>query len=264
MLTLPPLPIEDPAPIPALREAHAAASTDATAIALGRALGAAGCGYEAGVLLRSRRAQWRDEDWAEETKEWLAANTWWNQQGCEVAMARQEGRHEAALALIDDRAALLWDFPPLLAHLEAIARAAGDWRAVAQLDGRIAYLCERGLPKLPLEAFRYLAAAGLLEARAELGEPREALAEMEQLEYHTGNQHHYQMHLAELTVLAGDPDLAMRRVADTLVTAGRRKGYSKTLRETWVARAPRLAPLREREDWAGMVADPKGWLGRGA
>lgn len=250
-----------PEPIPALRAEFAAQPSDEKrALDLARALGAAGCGHEAGVHLRPRRAAWRDASWASDAKAWLAATTWWNSNWREVALARQSGRYAEARSMVGDRASALWDFPPLLAHLEAIARADGDWAEVAHLDARIVYLCERGVPKIPTAAFDYLARVGLLEARAEQGQPEEALTELEALNHHPGNQHHYQMRLAELTVLADKQERAMRRVAEALITAGKRTGYSKTLRETWVEHSPRLEPLRARPDWPILVAEPKEWL----
>lgn len=65
---VPKLPIEDPETIDALRATRQAApEDDRAAIALGKALGEAGCGHEAGLLLlRPRKKLWKQEAWAED------------------------------------------------------------------------------------------------------------------------------------------------------------------------------------------------------
>lgn len=235
---------------------------DAVRLRLGHALASEGCGYEAARILRPLRARWRDEPWAPDADRCLAAMAWWNREWRDFARARHESRVTDALAMVADHAPALWDHPPTLEHIGSLARHVRAWPLAEHAYARIAWLCERGVEKIALEPFRYLAAAHLLEIRAVTGDPQGALSDFRRLEPNPGNRHHHDMLLGDLLILAGEHDQAMTHVAHVLTGVERRSGWGRQQREAWAHSWERLDPLRARDDWAALIDDPKGYAGR--
>ena len=227
---------------------------------LARQLCAAGCSYEAKRLLHGKKKLWAAQAWADLATACLGAQTWWSKEGRDFAMLRQESRAEEALGLIGEHAFFLWDFPPVLQHLVAIARQTEDIPLQAHVAGRLDYLCTRGVEGMNMKAFTYLAKADLLEAQALSGDPVVALSAFEALSPNTGNRMHYDLRLGEIQVMAGQWQAAMRTAAQVLIDAEQRSDYGRDLRVAWIDDSPRIAALREQEDWHLMIEDPKHYL----
>jgi hypothetical protein len=89
------------------------------------------------------------------------------------------------------------------------------------------------------------------------GDADAALAEYQKLSPSHGNTMAHEILGARLLALAGQDAAAMAALAEILITARTaRKGYSRDIREDFVARAPELAKLRNRRDWTDLLADP--------
>lgn len=237
MTPLSELPVEDSPRLVALRAVD-------DPIALARALGQHGCGYEAALILRPLRKRWRDAPWAEEAQQWLAAQTHWNKQGRQAAALRVQGDLFAAESLVSLHEGAYWDFPPALMLLAQIAQSDGRLERAKHLYQRLVYLAQRGVPKINMVAYGYLPAANLIDIQAEEGDPAGALAALRTLDVHTGNRHHYDMLLAELLAMTGDIDAACKLLTKIVRDAKRRKGSTGSGRLKWAASEPRLAPLR--------------------
>ena len=247
-------PVKDPAVISALRKKS---ESDEQRVALGLALARAGCSYEASYYLRPTRKIWSSRSDADDAKAALAAQTWWNKTWRDIAQAIQNKQAKTALTLIGDNCVQQWDQPALLVHLSSIARDGGDLAMAKHLLERVGFLADRGLPKMEMSAFDYVARAGLIDILAASGDAVAALAEHNALSPNHGNAMAHELLGARLLTLAGQDDAAMAALADILVTARTtRKGYSRDVREDFVANAPELAALRDRPDWAELLGDP--------
>ena len=233
------LPIEASAELQALRDADAP-------IDLALALGRSGCGYEAALILRPLRKQWKHEPWAAEAQTWLAAQTHWNKQGRTAAALRVQGETLAAEALIAQHEHAYWDFPPALMLLAGTAHSQRQFDRAKHLYRRLIYLATRGVPKINMVAYHYLSAANLIDIQAEQGDPVGALEALRKLEIHTGNRHHYDMLMAELLAMTGDIDAACQLVTKILRDAKKRSGSTGSGRLKWAETEPRLAPARGR------------------
>lgn len=256
------LEIEDPRKIERLRAA-AARSPDGERerIELGLALGDAGCTYESAILLRPLRKQWKTQPWADRAVTYLAVQTWWNKHTKAFIASRRAGRHHEALALLGDRIPLLWDVPGLLVHLGDIASERGELAVSNHFYERVHYLAKRGLPKINMDAFEYVAPASIIDNLMRAGNAKEALNRHARLQPNPGNAMAHEIQKAVLTTAAGDRDDAMRIVANMLLTAEKRRtGYGKTLRKQFIDSAQELDPLRARPDWTQMLDDPSGYL----
>ncbi len=252
--------IEDGSRIQRLRTALGPNPSDEDALALAEALAKAGCGHEAAPLLRGRKKIWSKLPWASEAEACLAATAWWNREGRDMAMARQRGEDDLALAILAGHKAYLWDHPPTLSHLVAIARRRGDLELYGHLVERMVHLCERGVARMSMKAFEYMAQADRIEVQALRGDPAGAVQAFLHLKPNTGNRMHYDLRLGELQVMAGDHSSAMRTMAKVLADAEQRSDYGRDVRLNWISDSERLEPLREREDWGVMMEDPKGYL----
>ena len=251
------LPLEDTPDIRTLRND----ASEAGQVQLGLALAGAGCTCEAAALLRPLRGLWAKSPHEEAAKAALAEQTWYNKTWRDVAHAMRAGRHGDALALVGDRAARQWDQPALLLHLASVAREGGDLAMARHLLSRVAYLADRGIPRMDMAAFAYVARAGLIDVLADAGEVDAALDEHRRTEPNHGNAMAHEIQGIRLLALAGRAEEAMEAAARCLVTAREaRKGFSREMREDFVTGSPELAALRERGDWPAMFDDPKGWL----
>lgn len=230
-------------------------------VALGIALAEAGCSVEAAQLLRPRRKLWSKGDQAEIGMQALEAVAWWNKTWREVAGARQAGRYDEVLRLVGDRAPVLWDQPALILHLATVAREKVQMDLAAHLLRRVIYLCDRGMPKMEMAAFRYSAEAGLVDVLLERGEVAAAAAAYDALTPNPGNAMAHQLQGAEVLVRSGHLDDAMVAVAEILLMANdKRTGWSAEVRRDFIEKARVLDPLRTRGDWEAMIADPAAYL----
>lgn len=233
--------------------------TDERRVALGLALARTGCSFEASYYLRPTRKLWSGGEDARDAKSALEAQTWWNKTWRDIARAMQDGQAKEAMTLIGDHAVRQWDRPALLLHLASIARDNDDLALAKHLLERVGYLADRGLPKSDMSAFYYVARAGLIDVLAASGDPIAALAEYDKTSPTHGNAMAHELLGARLLSFAGQDDAAMAALAAILITARTgRKGYSRDIREDFVARAPELATLRNRPDWANLLRDPAG------
>ena len=250
-------PLDDPPRV------HAARDFDGpmAEAALGISLAEAGCSYEAAHLLRPTRKVWRDDPEAATAKAALDAQTWWNKNWREFAQLMQAGRRDDALSLLGDRAVQYWDLPPLLMHLAALATDLGSYELGAHIYRRISGLAARGLPKMPMKAFSYASAAGLVEVMSLSGEPDAALEAYHRLMPNPGNAMAHQLQGARLMVAAGQTDAALRQAAEIAQTAlAERKGYSREVRLNFLDNAAELAPLRELSVWQKVREAPADFL----
>lgn len=254
--------LEEPSDIEALRRKCNAAPGDIDAqIAFGFALSQSGCTYEAAVVLRPLRSAWKSSDAAEPARAALDAQGWWNKNWREFAQLKRAGKRHAALELLGDRAVQYWDLPALLVHLGDFAAEDGQLELAEHLYRRVGYLSQRGLPKMNVAAFEYVAQASLVDVLLLNGKPAEALEQHLEITPNHSNVMAHEMQHAKLLVATGDLDAAMRQAAAMIVTANKhRSGFSKTMRLDFVEQATELAPLREHADWAHMNNDPAAYL----
>ena len=253
-------PLNEPANIRKLRSA-ARAGADDDVVALGMALAKSGCSHEAAILLRPLRAKWKTHSDAEAGRSALEVQTWYNKTWKHFAQLKQAGKIDQALDLLGDRAPQFWDQPPILMHLGGFAVDQGKLNLAEHIFRRIAYLADRGVPKVNMTAFVYAAQAALLDVLAARGNAVEALKLWRKLEANPGNAMAQQLQGASLMAAAGVHDEALQQVARILVTAQKeRKGYSRDVRQEFADNAPDLAHLRKHKDWATMRADPAAFL----
>lgn len=253
-------PLKEPTKIRKLRAASEDGA-DEGIIALGMALAKSGCTHEAAVILRPLRAKWKTHRDAEAGKAALEVQTWYNKNWRDFADLKHQGKIDQALALLGDRAAQFWDHPPILMHLGGFAIDMGKLDLAEHIFRRIAYLADRGVPKINMTAFVYAAQAALLDVLSTRGQADKALKLWRTLEHNPGNAMAQQLQGASLMVAAGAIDEALRQVADIIVTAQKeRKGYSREVRMDFVDNSPDLESLRTHPDWASMRADPAGYL----
>lgn len=262
MLRLQSFSLKDPQTVQRLRRRADAAPSDSHAqIAFALALSRAGCTYEAASILRPLRDHWKSSQDSKPASEAIAAQTWWNKNWKQFVRLRQSGKHDAALALLGDRVVQYWDLPPLLAHLGAIAADNDQLDLASHLFNRIAHLSERGLPKMSMQAFRYVSQAALVDVMFRKGEFDAALDRHRTIVPNPGNAMDYDFQLTRLLVVAGHIDEAMRNVASIMITANKhRTGYSKKLRVEFIEDSPHLKPLRKRADWKTLLRDPGAYL----
>ena len=253
-------PLQEPKMIAALRR-KAAAEQPAAQIDLGFALATAGCSYEAAAILRPLRTQWKSHGSAQAGRSALEAQTWWNKHWKTFVQAKRAGKTVEALNLLDGRAAVYWDLPPLLVHLGDIAKAGEEFDLAEHLYLRVAGLARRGLPGMNMAPFTYVAEASLIDVLLSSGQPAEALKRHRALVPNAGNAMAHEIQHAILLVANGDLDGAIRQAAATLVTAEtQRSGYSRQIRKDFIDTAPELAPLRRLSDWQAMLDDPAAYL----
>ena len=243
------LPIEDP---PTVQAARAEGG-----VQLGLALAEAGLSVEAAQLLRPLRKTWSKGARAATGKAALDAVAWWNKTWRDVARAMHADDFDRAEALLGDRAATLWDQPALVAHLARRARVQGKGDLARHLFAHLKYLADRGVPKIDMTAFRYVAAAGLIDALSDEGDIDAALVEHAALTPNAGNVMAHQIQGVRLLARADRADDAMDALADLLVTAEARKsGWSGEIRRSFAKEAPELAALRARPDWNSLIEAP--------
>ncbi|MEM7221491.1 MAG: hypothetical protein AAF495_00840 [Pseudomonadota bacterium] len=257
-------PLAEPEEIAALRRAAAAAPKDPDQqVAFAAALSRAGCTYEAAHLLRPLRSHWKGSDLEAVARAALEAQSWWNKNWRDFAQRKQAGDWTGALALLGDRAVDFWDLPPLLIHLAGFAEDDGELALADHLYRRVLGLAERGLPKLNMTSFIYVAEAGLVEILLARGQAQEALARHRALTPNPGNAMAYELLTLKLLVATGAHEAAMVQAATTLTIAKKhRAGYSRALRLDFIEKAPELAPLRKRADWRELLEDPGAYLKR--
>jgi hypothetical protein len=262
MLRLSSFPQKDPQDILELRrKAEAAPSNADLQIALALALASAGCTYEAAALLRPLRSHWKLSPSSQLANEAVDAQSWWNRNGREFARLKYSGNKAGALALLGNRAAHYWDLPPLLLHLGEIAAHDDQLDLASHLFHRVFYLSGRGLPKMNMAPFAYVAQAALVDVLHRQGDAAAALDRHLAIKPNPGNAMAHEIQHARLLVAAGHLDAAMQKAAAILVTARKhRTGYGKELRMEFINTAPDLAPLRARADWKKMLDDPDGYL----
>lgn len=262
MLRLQSFPLEELGDIAALRGQCAVSPDDVAAqVALGVALSNAGCTYEAATILRPLRSQWVSSPSSEQARFALEAQTWWNKHWREFAQFIHAGKRGAALKLLGDRAVAYWDMPPLLIHLGGFAVEDDRLELANHLYQRVYDLSQRGLPKMNMTAFEYVAQAALVDTMLLSGRPAEALERHRAITPNPGNAMAHEMQHIKLVVANLQFDLAMRQAASILITAEKhRSGFSKTMRLDFIKTSPELAPLRERADWSAMLDDPVAYL----
>ncbi|MDH3703783.1 MAG: hypothetical protein OEU46_21000, partial [Alphaproteobacteria bacterium] len=262
MLRLRDFSLEEPSETAALRRKCAERPNDVSGqIAFGVALSRSGCTYEASAILRPLRAQWKSSDDEQPARIALETQTWWNKNWRAFAQFKHAGNKEAALQLLGDRAVLCWDLPPLLVHLGDFAAGDGQFDLANHLYQRVAYLSQRGLPKMNMAPFAYVAQASLVETLLLSGKPGEALERHRAITPNAGNAMAHEIQHLKLLVATQNFDEAMRQAASTIMTAKKhRSGYSKVVRMEFIETAPELAPLRDRSDWTGMLNDPSSYL----
>ncbi len=233
----------------------------AAEIALGRALTGQGCTYEASALLRPWRSVCKTSPEAETAKAALAAQTWWRKNWRDFAQLKQAGRREEALTLLGDRAVLFWDLPPLLMHLGGFAAETGRFDLAEHIFQRISDLAKRGLPRMNMTAFAYVAPASLVEVMARRGKVEGSLALHRDLTPNPGNAMTHEIQMIRLLARAARIDDGLSAVAQMLVTAmTSRKGYGREMRLDCADNDADLAPLRAHSDWAELRANPKAYL----
>lgn len=254
--------IEDSRTVQELRrEAEAAPSNTDVQIAFALALHQAGCTYEAASILRPLRGHWKKSQGSELAGAAIAAQGWWNKNWKQFVQLRQANRDDAALALLGDRVVHYWDLPPVLFHLGEIAAGRDQSDFANHLFHRVAFLAERGLPKMNMEAFRYVSQAALVDVMYRSGQFAAALDRHGAIIPNPGNAMGHQIQHAKLLVAAGRVEDAMRIAASILVTANKhRTGYSRVLRQEFIETSPDLRPLRKRADWTTMLHDPVAYL----
>jgi hypothetical protein len=262
MLRLLSLPLKDQPNIRKLRHQAQAAPSDRDAqVALASALARAGCSYEAAAILRPLRSHWKTSKSAKLAGEAIEAQAWWNKNWRAFVRLKQSGKKAAALAVLGDRATQYWDMPPLLIHLAEIAANEGKPDLANHLYHRVLYLTERGLPKMNMEAFRYVSQAALADLLLQKGDAAAALDHHLSITPNPGNAMAHEMQHAELLVATRDLDGAMQKAALILVTANtHRAGYGKTMRIDFIKSSPALKPLRKRADWTLLLKDPAAYL----
>lgn len=262
MLRLQSFSLKDPRTVQNLRrKAEAAPSDNDMQIAFALALTRAGCTYEAAAILRPLRSHWKSSQGSELASEAIAAQAWWNKNWRQFVRLRRSDKEAAALALLGDRFLHYWDLPPLLTHLGEIAADKNQLALASHLFQRVAHLCERGLPKMNMEAFAYVSQAALVDVIYRKGEFAAALDRHRAITPNPGNAMAYEIHRTRLLVAAGHADDAMRYAATILVTAQKhRTGYSKTLRMEFIETSADLEPLRKRADWNLLLQDPEAYL----
>ena len=255
-------PLEEPHETKALRRKSAESPNDVAAqIAFGIALSQSGCTYEAAAILRPLRPHWKSSDVENSALIALEAQTWWNKHWQEFAKHKHAENKDAALTLLGDRAVLYWDLPPLLVHLGDFAASDGQLELANHLYRRVFYLSQRGLPKMNMAPFAYVAQAALVETLLRSGKPAEALERHRTIIPNPGNAMAHEIQYAKLLVATRNFDEAMRQAASTIITAKKhRSGYSRVTRLAFIEKAPELAPLRKRADWSAMLNDPVTYL----
>lgn len=254
--------LNEPGHIGKLRQAAARAPEDhARQIAFGLALAGSGCSYEAASVLRPLRAHWKSSEHARAAQAAIDAQAWWSKHWKQFVQLKHAGDKDAALAMLGDRVPLYWDLPPLLMHLGAIAADDGHLDLASHLYARVADLAARGLPKMPMAAFAYVAESALIDVLCKQGNAGAALERHRSVKPNTGNAMAHEMQRAQLLVAVGQFDAAMQQVARILVTARKHRiGYSKTMRTEFIEAAPELAPLRQSAGWNGVLQDPEAYL----
>lgn len=264
MLQLQSFPREDDRKIQNRRRDAAAAPNDLDLqVALALALTRTGCTYEAASILRPLRKRWKASESAQSAEAAIRAQAWWNRNWREFTRLTGAGNKAGALALLGDRAEQYWDLPPLLVHLGKFAAQEGRSDLARHLFGRVAYLSERGLPKMNMAAFAYVAQAELVDLMSQSGEYAAALDRHLSIVPNHGNAMGHEIQHASLLVAAGRHDEAMRKAALILMTAQKyRTGYSKVLRMEFLTHSSELAPLRARADWQALQRDPEAYLRR--
>lgn len=243
------------------RDADAMPSDDGRRMALALALGRAGCTYEAALLLRPIRSHWKASKWSVLANETVEAQAWWSKNWREFVRLKRSQKKDTALALLGDRAVRYWDLPALLIHLGDNAAADDQLELASHLLQRVACLAERGLPKMNMEAFGYVAQAALVDVMHRRGDVAAALDRHRTIIANPGNAMAHEFQHVRLLVAAGQFDHAMRSAASILVTARKhRSGYSKVMRMEFIGTSPDLAPLRKRADWKTLLQDPGAYL----
>lgn len=262
MLRLETFPLEESGEIGALRKRCAVGPDDASAqVALGIALSCAGCTYEAAAILRPLRSAWKSSAAAGQARFALDAQAWWNKHWRAFAQLKRAGKRDAALGLLGDRAVAYWDLPPLLIHLGDFAAEDNRLELANHLYQRVYDLSQRGLPKMNMAAFEYVAQASLVETLLRSGQASQALERHRAITPNPGNAMAYEMLQIKLLVATSDFDLAMCHSARAIITAQKhRSGFSKTMRLDFINAAPELAPLRQRPDWSVMLNAPDAYL----
>jgi hypothetical protein len=259
MLRLQSFPKVEASNIRALRR-KAAGGAARHELALGLALADAGCSYEAALILRPIRSHWKSTGGAPQAEQALDAQAWWNKNWRTFARLRHAGQREDALALLGDRSIQFWDFPPLLMHLGAMAVDDARLDLADHIFQRVLHLTERGLPKMPMQAFVYVAQAARVDVLCRKGDAAAALKHFRTIAPNSGNAMGHTMQLVELLVAAGHLDEAMGEAASVLATATTRNGYSKDMRLDFIATSSALAPLRKRSDWRALLQDPGAYV----
>lgn len=254
-------PLKETSKIVKLREVAEASGADDDVIVFGMALAKTGCTYEAASLLRPKRAKWKNWPDAPTGKTALDVQSWYNKNWKQFARLKQAGQMEEALELLDGRASQFWDHPPILMHLGGFAMDQGKLDLAEHIFRRISYLADRGVPKINMVAFVYGAQAALLDVLSLRGDSKKALKLWRDLEHNPGNAMAQQLQGARLMVAAGESRMALRQVADIILTAEQaRRGYSRDIRLEFVENSSDLSALRKHKDWAVMRADPVAYV----
>ncbi|MEM7058933.1 MAG: hypothetical protein AAF557_15200 [Pseudomonadota bacterium] len=253
--------LKEPPKIARLRALVKSAQDDDAVIALGVGLAKVGCSHEAAILLRPKRAKWKDHPDVAVCTAALQVQTWYNKNWKQFAGLKQAGDIDAALRMLDGRAKHFWDHPPILMHLGGFAVDRSKLDLAEHIFQRIGYLAERGVPKINMTAFVYGAQAALLDVLSLRGKSKTALSLWRKLEHNPGNAMARQLQGARLMTAAGESREALRQVADIIVTAeqGRRR-YGRDVRLDFVENSPDLAALRKHKDWATMRSNPVGYV----
>ncbi len=255
-------PLNEPTKVKKLRRAAAAVPHDHdTTMTFGLALCEAGCSYEAASFLRPLRSHWKASEQATAAQAALDAQAWWNKHWKNFVQLCNSGKPDAALALLGARAVHFWDFPPLLMHLGEIAAKRGHLDLANHIFTRVANLAERGLPKMNMAAFTYVAQSAIIDVLCKQGHAAAALDRHRAIEPNPGNAMAHEIQHTQLLVASGHLEEAMRQVARSLVTARKhRTGYSRMLRVDFIDHAPELAPLRCHSGWKQLLQDPETYL----
>ncbi len=255
MANLSDLPLEDPPGLVSARKSGG--------VVLGMALARGGCSVEAAFILRPLQKDWSKGDEAALGKAALKAVAWWNKHWRDFARAMHADQFDKAQDILGDRAATLWDQPALVAHLGRLHRVAGNTALARHLFARLEYLSQRGVPKIDMGAFAYVAAAGLIDVLCDEQAYDAALEAYGAIAPNLGNIMAHQIQGARLLALADRSDDAMRALAELLITAEqRKKGWSGQIRRDFVNTAPELQALRSRPDWEGLLKAPAEYLGQ--
>lgn len=255
-------PLEDPPEITELRDKVSRSSgAPSVMVELGLAMTKIGCNYEAASILRPLRSAWKSTPAAPIAKAALEAQTWWNKHGLEFARLKHAGKRVPALELLGARAVDYWDQPSLLMHFSEFLAEDLDYDLSGHLLRRVAKLADRGLPKMDMTAFSYVSRAALVDLLLRQGRMAESRAAYEQLPPQGANAMGHEILGIRTLAAIGELDRAMEATAALLLVAEKkRKGYSRDIRQEFVAKSDDISELRSRDDWSLMLADPRAYL----